>query len=144
MKAEEGADLVIKDVYIEDSKVNVKYCNGENASVIQDGAISFPDTFYVQIEIDNEIHTGTSGNTNYMLAVPDSGYCKIYDDRIYTRFGCHFLTPTYLKAWLLQRTSGNPKNFSRSGSGRSISAPQVARLHAEEMKEDEFEILFEE
>ncbi|MFH1426921.1 MAG: fibronectin type III domain-containing protein [Patescibacteria group bacterium] len=73
----EKPDLSIKDIYIEDDLVKVNYCNDGNDPV---NVNSFGiETFYIKISANGKIHTGTSGNSNYVFSVPGAGECTYTD-----------------------------------------------------------------
>lgn len=77
-------DLEIKDIYIEDNLVKIKYCNnGDNPININIFGI---ETFYIRLTLNNQTHTGTSTYTgipsqpsNYIFSVPSAGECANTD-----------------------------------------------------------------
>lgn len=69
-------DLSIKDIYIEDSLVKVKYCND---GFYNKGSWAVRDTFYIKVTINGNTHTGTTNNSNYIFEVPETGLCANSD-----------------------------------------------------------------
>lgn len=70
-------DLLIKDIYIENNLIKVKYCNGGGVPV--DVNTFGVETFYIKVKANNKIHTGTSDNSNYVFSVPAAGDCAYTD-----------------------------------------------------------------
>jgi len=73
-------DLTIKDIYLENDLIKVKYCN--NGSSFQSGKY-----FYIKMTANGKTHTGTSNNSNYLFEVPASATCKNTDGYPISYFG---------------------------------------------------------